>query len=276
MKSIICGVLLPVCPKHTEESQNMACITLLSDFGLHDPSAAIVKGVFMQYTTTPMVDISHEVKPFHIRQAGYLLSVAYKSFPTGTCHVLLFDLFSEATPRVILSEYDGHYFLSPDNGLLSLALDKAPAHSWLCYELQPGETFQHWLHAAGKVLQQLGTQVDLPAYQPRTITQGAPVITPNEIRCEVIHIDQYENVVVNITKDQFQSVVGQRPFSIQFVRVEEINEISTSYTSVRDGYKLARFNSNGYLEICINRGKAASLFGLRLGSKFNDIKITFE
>src|SRR2546423_1818667 len=101
----------------------MPCITLLSDFGLQDASVAIARGILMQHCPGhPIIDISHEVKPFYTAQAAYLISSACKNFPAATCHVLLFDLFSDAMPRLALYESDGHYFLTPDNGLLPLAL----------------------------------------------------------------------------------------------------------------------------------------------------------
>ncbi len=115
---------------------------------------------------------------------------------------------------------------------------------------------------------------DLPPYQLKTIAENVP--REGNPECEVIHIDRYENVVLNITKQQFEHMGNGRQFRLQFMRVEEINEISANYTDAREGFKLCRFNSNNYLEICINRGRAASLFGLRLGSRNNDIKIFFE
>jgi len=257
----------------------MPFITLLSDFGLHDPTVAIVKGVFMQHFTDEVIDISHEVGIFNVRQAAYICSTTYKNFPEGTCHVLLFDLFSGSVPRLLLSEFNGHYFLSPDNELLSLALGAIPENTWLCYELSAGNTFIDWLHAAGNIIRQLNTDkysLKLPRHKLQEGIPVGPFIKPNEILCEVLHTDHYENVVINITKQELEKTANQRPFQLQFMRVEEITEISGNYSMVRAGYKLCRFNSNGYLEICINRGKAASLFGLRAGGKHNDIKIIFE
>ena len=98
----------------------------------------------------------------------------------------------------------------------------------------------------------------------------------NEINCEVIHIDHYENVVLNITRDQFNNYVQGRNFTLHFAQIEDISEISDNYADVRPGIKLCRFNSAGYMEICVNRGNAASLFGLRIGSRNNGIKIIFE
>src|SRR6185437_16366995 len=106
----------------------------------------------------PIVDISHNVQPYLAGQAAYLLAAAYKNFPAGACHVLLFDIFSEATHRLLLSSHDGHYFLSADNGLVPLALGTDPGHTWQCTELKPTDTFTDWLHAAGNIINLLQTK----------------------------------------------------------------------------------------------------------------------
>ena len=83
----------------------MGCITLLSDFGLADASVASAKGILIQHKPLAnIIDISHQVEPFHLQQAAYLLLAAYSNFPKGTCHVLLFDIFSDNTPTMLLCE----------------------------------------------------------------------------------------------------------------------------------------------------------------------------
>jgi len=258
----------------------MACITLLSDLGLQDASVAIAKGILMQYNPViPIADISHDVTPFHRGQAAYLLSAAYNNFPPGTIHVILFNLFAETPPRLVLSEKDGHYFLSPGNGPLPITNGEA-GNSWMCYELKQENTFIDWLHTAGAIIQQLQEKnpadLGLPSYRLKDVPGNSLTVNENEVDCDIIHIDRFENVVINITMEQFETLRKGRDFRLQFMQVEELTEISGNYNDVRTGYKLCRFNSNGYIEIGINRGKAASLFGLRLGAKNNDIKIFFE
>lgn len=262
----------------------MSCITLLSDFGLHDASVAIARGILMQHAPAlPVIDISHEVEPYQSAQAAYLLASAYGSFPQGTVHVLLFDIFYDASPRLILSRHNGHYFLSPDNGTLPAALGTLP-ESWLCMELTAKDSFTDWLHTAGKTINNLvilsqskdNQQINLSTYQPKPGTPGRPQVTGDEVSCEAIHIDHYGNVVINMTRQEFEGLRNGRRFRLQFMMAEEIADLSDHYHDVREGFKLCRFNSHGHMEICINRGDAASLFGLRPGSKHNDIKIYFE
>ena len=264
----------------------MACITLLSDFGLQDASVAAAKGILMQHAPgVPIVDISHLVEPYHLQQAAYLLSAAYRNFPEGTCHVLLFDIFSEKVPTLLLCEHHGHYFLGPDNGLLPLAFNMLPENVWKCFELSKEGIFKDLLHEAGRIVNELQTKTPAEWGLSKCELKNAPqhcrpVIEPNLVECQVIHIDRFENVIINITQEEFYKISDGRAFRIQFMRGEEITSISTHYNNVKEGEELCRFNSSGYLEIGINRGKAASLFGFRLGKEqhliYNTIKIFFE
>jgi S-adenosylmethionine hydrolase len=258
----------------------MPCITLLSDFGLQDAPAAMARGVLLQYTSLPVIDISHDVKPYYMPQAAYLLGTAYSSFERGTVHLALFDMFAGGSPRLVLCAHEDQYFIAPDNGLITMALGTDP-DAWMVLEPEQQHTFKDWLHAAGRTIAalQTGTPAALglaPTALKKAKTLPAPVIDGNTIACDVLHIDYYDNVVLNLTRELFMHTAAGRPFVLRFMMGEEIGELSQNYHDVREGLKLCRFNSHGYLEICINRGKAASLFGLRLGSRHNDIKIVFE
>jgi S-adenosylmethionine hydrolase len=89
-----------------------------------------------------------------------------------------------------------------------------------------------------------------------------PLLGENWIEGQIIFIDNFENVIVNITREEFEEQRKGRSFKIVFKRDEIIDRISESYADVLEGEKLALFNSGGYLEIAINKGNAAGLFGL--------------
>ena len=66
-----------------------------------------------------------------------------------------------------------------------------------------------------------------------------------------------------ITRKQFEEQRKGRAFKIVFKRDEVIDKLSNNYSDVPKSDKLAFFNSAGYLEIAINNGNAAGLFGLQ-------------
>ncbi|HET9826640.1 MAG TPA: SAM hydroxide adenosyltransferase, partial [Chitinophagaceae bacterium] len=90
-----------------------------------------------------------------------------------------------------------------------------------------------------------------------------PLFSDHWIEGQIIFIDNFENVIVNITRAQFEEQRRGRAFKIVFKRDEVIESISESYADVPEGEKVALFNSAGYLEIAINKGNAAGLFGLK-------------
>ncbi len=259
----------------------MVYITLLSDFGLLDASVAITRGILLQYLPdATIVDITHEVAPFNKRQGAYLLGATYQKFPVGTFHICLIDIFSGKNPALIVSSYNGHFFLCADNGLLPLAMQDNELNASLGLQLEKKHSFHDWLHAAGKIIKVTSANttetLQLPAFQPTTLP-GKNIVSSELIECEVIHIDAYGNAVVNFTREMQQQLsTNGRQFSMKFIQYEEIREISQNYSDVREGYKICRFNSNGYLEIGINQGNAAELLGLCIGSRHNKIQISYK
>lgn len=279
------GAVSYYCFTFVDSASLMACITLLSDFGLQDASVAAAKGILMQHVpSAQIIDISHLVEPFHLQQAAYLLLSAYRHFPAGSCHVLLFDVFFDRAPRLVLCKYDGHYFLAPDNGVLSLALGNKVTEVWQCYEHTHTSTFNDWISHIGVVTAKLQSgnpeNLNFPGCTLKVAPQHwLPRVDGDTLECHVIHIDRYENVVINLTRDVFDHYAAGRPFRIQFMRDEELTSLNTHFYNVGEGQKLCRFNATGFLEIAINRGKAASLFGFKIFHEkhliYNSIKIFF-
>ena len=103
-------------------------------------------------------------------------------------------------------------------------------------------------------------QPDVPYLEKNALK---PLLGENWIEGQIIFIDNFENVVVNITREQFEEQRKGRSFRIVFKRDEMIERISESFADVTEGEKLALFNSAGYLEIAVNKGNAAGLFGLQ-------------
>lgn len=264
----------------------MGVITLLSDLGYSDAGVANTKGILLQeLPDAQIIDITHNIQPFYLQQAAYLLASSIYHFPKGSCHLVLFDIFYNSSPQLVLADVDGQYILAPDNGLLPLAFKNKIGHAWHCYDIDKDGNLATWVKAAAGVIRKLGNNnpdgIGLPTHTFQQAQHfSKPGIFGNYIECHVMYIDRFENVVLNITRDEFEAAAQGRAFSINFMRDDTITSISSHYNAVRQGEKLCRFNSAGYLEIAINKGKAASLFGLRVVHDeqllYNTIKINFE
>jgi S-adenosylmethionine hydrolase len=244
-------------------------ITLTTDFGTRDYYAGALHGAVLRHCPgAQVVVVSHEIKPYDIVQGAFVVQQTWREFPVGTLHLVAVHCIYDADVRFLAARREGHYFLAPDNGLLALiAPDWPPADVRV---LPPGpagpfpvkavfaEASAHLL--GGQPWEALGEPAG-PLLQRIRIQ---PVITPQRIRGTVIHIDNFENAIVNIPFDEFERARRGRDFALYFRRNDPITRLSANYGAVPVGEPLCLFNSAGYLEIAVNLGRAATLLGLKV------------
>ena len=248
----------------------MALLTLTSDIGQHDFLAGAVKGQLLHAGNFfTLIDITHQLSPFNYPQAAYVCRNAMKNFPAGTYHLVLVNLFDERPEHLLLAEHNGHYIGCADNGLLTMILEELP-QKVVALPLDKNEHKNTIYCTAvfakafneirnGKTLEQIGDAgVSIQVKNPLR-----PLLGNNWMEGQIIFIDNFENVIVNITRDEFEEQRKGRSFKIVFKRDEVIDRISDTYADVVEGEKLAIFNAANYLEIAINKGNAAGLFGLQ-------------
>lgn len=248
----------------------MALITLTSDIGHQDYLVGAVKGQLLGMDQGfQLVDVTHALSPFNYPQAAYVCRGAFKQFPPGTFHLILVNLFDEKPEHLLLVRHHGHYFLIADNGLITMILEEVPElvvalplprgalRNTLLFTQVFGRAIQGI--QKGRRPEELGDAgVSIQVKNPLR-----PQLGNNWMEGQVIFIDHFENVIVNISREEFEEQRKGRSFKIVFKRDEVIDKISETYADAGEGEKLALFNAAGYLEIAINKGNAAGLLGLQ-------------
>ncbi|MFC2110542.1 S-adenosyl-l-methionine hydroxide adenosyltransferase family protein [Bacteroidota bacterium] len=265
----------------------MPIITLTTDFGTKDHFVGAVKGAI--YSTVPdarIVDISHEISPFNITETSYILKNVYKNFPEGTIHIVGVDSELNQDNKHIALLLNGHYFVCPDNGIISM----------IAAEINPSKLVEINIHdrvetsfsvldvfvqvaahiARGGTLEVIGK----PMHDFKRLIELQPQISTeqNKIIGNVIYIDNYGNIISNITEKLFKEIGKGRSFKLKASRYE-FKKIHYKYSDIvdfnlpthqrqSDGSRLAIFNSAGFIEIAIYKsnlktvGGASSLLGL--------------
>jgi S-adenosyl-L-methionine hydrolase (adenosine-forming) len=248
----------------------MPLITLTSDIGEQDYLLGAIKGQLLHLLPQSLVvDISHSLSPFNYTQTAYICRNAIKNFPPYTFHLLLVNLFEKKPEQLLLAYHQDQYIVCADNGLLTMIVEGKPeVVIGLQLEKVAARNTVHCVQVMAKAIQQIQAGVDLrtigtPDIEYLEKNHLRPLLGENWIEGQIILIDNFENVVVNITHEQFEEQRKGRSFRIIFKRDEIISTISETYADVPIGEKLALFNSAGYLEIAINKGNAAGLFGLQ-------------
>jgi len=257
----------------------MPIVTLTSDLGVKDHYVALIKAKLLSGAPgVQIVDISHQVSPFNILEAAFIMRNACFHFPPGTIHLTSVHAESRRPVRAILLEYKGQYFIGMDNGLFSLIMEDSPD---MAVEIPfPPDFVSSFI--TGDILVKIAVDL-LKGADPQGIGPAAGALETKQylrppdnrdlIRAGIVYIDNFGNVVVNITKERFEKLCGGRSFSIHFKRNDVFSEISGAYQDVPEGEKLCLFNSAGFLEIAIHKGNASQLLGLHLD---DIIQITFE
>ena len=260
-------------------------ITLTSDMGLKDYYVAAIKGsIYSQLPDVKIVDISHNIPPFDILHASFVLKNTFKQFPKNTIHIIGVDAEkNDDNNHIIVKNYD-QYFIGADNGIFSLIFDKKPDGIW---NINIDTEINDYSFPTKDIFVPVACHLargGLPSVVAKEIQEiktkqlFRPIIDNSSIKAMVCYIDKYGNLMTNVTMQIFRDVGKNRSFKIFLTRSEySIQKICSKYNDVPEGERVAIFGSSGFLEIAINKGVrgsgggASQLFGI----KINDI-ITIE
>ena len=267
----------------------MSIITLITDFGYKDQFVAQMKGeIYSNNPESQVVDISHNISPFNIMEAAYILENSYKSFPENTIHIIDVDSEKNKEKKHIIVKLDNHYFITSDNGIMSILSQNINYQEIyeisILNELKPMQsslkTFSKvacHLSMGGKpeiVGKKINNLKNVKNLKPFVNSEKTQIIS------SVIYIDHFGNVITNIKKSFFEEIGKGRKFEIS-ARNYKFNKIYSSYSDIinfnisedqrsDEGKAIIIFNSNNYLQISIYRsnpenvGTAATLLGLKI------------
>ncbi len=250
-------------------------ITFTTDFGLSDHFVGTMKGVVAGIAPAArIIDISHEVAPYNVTEAAFIIAEAWQYFPKRTIHVVVVDPGVGSARRPILAEAGGHFFIAPDNGVLSMVYEStahkvrvisnpkfmrraisrtfhgrdifAPAAAHLAKEAKPS--------AFGKLIQD---------YVRSWIARPSP--RGSDAWCgAILKVDRFGNLITNFEAREFESI-NARPFELR-AGTQRIHRLALAYSDVPVGESFVIVGSSGYLEIAANQASAASLLGCSAGA----------
>lgn len=246
----------------------MCVITLTTDFGTGDFEVGVLKGVIWKIAPqVKIADLSHEIGPQNVLEGALLLGRCTPFFPEGSLHVVVVDPGVGTKRRVIVARFGPQYFVGPDNGLVTLMLERAEQNGWPVKIVSADQT-KYWLpeisnvfhgrdifsplaaHIAnGVLLSQIGTPIDNPVRleipQPQRIESGW--------KAQVMNIDHFGNLSTNLRREH---LTGMGDLIVQIKDVT-IRGLSQTFGEQPSGSLVALINSEGFLEIAEVNGSAA-------------------
>ncbi|HTN70117.1 MAG TPA: SAM-dependent chlorinase/fluorinase [Methylomirabilota bacterium] len=251
-------------------------ITLTTDFGSVDPFVGIIKGVIAGINpAAQVVDISHGVPPQDIMAAALILRHSVSYFPRGTIHVVVVDPGVGSDRRPLLIESSGNYFVGPDNGVLSLALDgKEPTQiirlSHPRYHLQPTSATFHGRDIFAPVAAHLSLGI-APASFGEAVGDFVRLNCPEAVRSqgkidgEILYIDSFGNLFTNIAELDLQVLAGHS-LTISLGNLT-VSGLASNYASAASDKLVAVINGWGLLELALYKGSAQRRTGAKIGDR---------
>ncbi len=244
----------------------MPDITLTTDWTDKGYSVGMLKGSLLKrFPHMRIYDISHSVEPFSIKQAAYILESCYRSFPSGTVHLVCVMPHYSHENEIVFFEKNGHSFVGPNNGLFSLIFNSPQRAGIIPLDYAKKNALNRTLcNAVTRLLRPDPNELEVEMeINQKLLIQ--PVVNNQNIKAIITFVDNFGNLVLNVDRKLFEKEIGKKRFSIYFKNHEAIRRLYRHYMEVAVGELLCRFNSAGFLEIACNNQSASQLLELKSG-----------
>ncbi len=265
---------------------NQKVICLLTDFGLKGQHyIASMKAVILKINhNITIIDLSHQITPYSIIEASYILKTTYKYFPEGTVFILVVDPGVGGSREILaFKTVSNYYFIGPNNGIFSETFTDIISE---CVEIQNDEFFQtpisntfHGRDIMAPVGAYLLSGIPLtrfgPQFNPCNIIETPSVYKIDRdmksIQCIIQYIDSFGNGTTNIpilnNKIVNSELVLKENTKIKVIIKENTYEgqIVSHFSNIPIKSMLLLIGSTGFLEISLNQANASKELGFNVG-----------
>lgn len=262
----------------------MSLLTLTTDYGCKDAEVALLKATILKlWPNGQWIDVTHDITPYAIVEAAYVMQSLAPTFPKGTVHFMGMEPSIANWRNLVAILWNDQFWVGSDNGVFGLLMaQSAPEKIVLLNDYQKDKTdVEKLIHAAvhlaeGKPIEDLGSTIS----ELREVHALKPVHDAEQklVKIRALFVDHFGNIITNLKKSQFDTWIGNKSFEIKLGKIS-IKKIVDAYEDVvplnntfaihfYEGKEFARFNKNEHLEIGLFRsvthktGGAGSLLGI--------------
>lgn len=271
--------VLPASAWARTASPHRPLIVFMTDFGTVDDSVAICKGVMLGIAPEArVVDLTHQVTPFSIADGARFLYGATPYYPAGTVFVVVIDpTVGTSRKAIVVKSRRGQYFVLPDNGLMTMVLDRdglesareITNRSWMI-----GSGISSTFHgrdifspvgahlAAGEDWTQVGPELKRLVrlnLVPARVEAGG-------IAGQVIALDgPFGNLITNVSGEEFLKLGYEHgeKVHIRLAGKEMTLPFVRTFGAVSIGEPLIFIDSRGRFSLAVNQGSFARAYNVR-------------
>ncbi len=268
-------------------------VVFQSDFGLKDGAVSAMKGVAMGVSPDlKLFDLTHEIPAYNIWDAAYRLQQTAKYWPVGTVFVSVCDpgVGTERKSVVMLSE-SGHYFVTPDNGTLTLVAEQLGIREVRQIDeainrlRNSGESYTFhgrdvYAYTAARLASRTITFEQVGQKLPSEVVRlpyQKPLLLNGEVRGTIPALDvQYGNVWSNIPKTMVEQLT-LKPGELVRVQIFKAKQkvydkrvpMVNTFGEAKIGADIAYFNSLLTFSIAVNQGDFAGKYKVGSGAEWS-------
>lgn len=254
---------------------NLPIVTLLTDFGTEDGYVGAIKGILLRHQPDlQIVDITHNIEAYNIRQAAFaIVNYAYY-YPKGTIHIVVVDPGVGSKRKGLIIKAASQYFIGPDNGVFSFLFQEENFKAFEIDESMVSSTISPTFHgrdvfapAALKLCEgYTPDQFCHPASNISAFYDSYTKISDREFTLKVIHIDHFGNLVLNFKMTDWEAIGSPQDIKTQ-IKHCFIYGIKQTFSEVEEGQILVIWDSSGFLQISQFMGDASRLLHMSVGDE---------
>ena len=242
-------------------------IALLTDFGSSDHYAGSIKSVILSINPKAVIfDITHEIRPHHVREGAYILNAVFRFLPKNCIVVGVVDPEVGSDRTALCIKATDRFFLGPDNGLFSLALKDQSFETRRItndrFFLKPVSSTFHGRDIFSPCAAQLSTKNIFTDFGPlvtdiKHLNFSSPRKSENKISGEIVYVDRFGNAMTNISKGSSSNI------SVKFSGRQV--PLKPFFSAGRPGELIALWNSGQILELAVYNDSAERIHHLKIG-----------
>ncbi len=247
-------------------------VTLISDWRTRDPYVAMFKGTLLSFLPdVEIIDLSHMVDFYNLYQTAFLTKQSYRQFPEGSVHIMLTGVSENSKCFPIVVEYDQHYFIGDDNGVLFMMFNMDfPVK---CFRYTGGEprSLRRIAHLTQAVcngtIESVSEEFDCTKL--KRLFAPVPIVSPIDrtIEGEIVCFDANCNAITNIPTEMFKDTVQNGKFqaTIDSQNAWKCELYHDTYVPEEEFYLTD--NALGCIEITMYQAKVSILADFKVGDK---------
>lgn len=239
-------------------------IFVFTDFGHQGAYVGEMTAVLHRHAPeVPAVELMADAPTHDPRAAAYLLAACLASVPAGSVLLCVVDpgVGGDRAPGILRA--DGRTYVGPDNGLFELVIRRAVAPpAWADITWRPPALSRsfHGRDLFAPVAARLARGLPVDA-RARPLASVRRQDWPDDLH-QVVHVDRFGNAITGMRASGVDPSAALRLGGMRI-------PVARTFSDVPPGSAFWYKNSNGLVEIAVNRGRADTILGANPGTAFD-------